>query len=280
VDRAKTGRLLANDDLVTFDVIGGSTNFNFTVLADGRFTLVPELPGEGFADVRLTAGRQTTTVRLQLVVIDEQPSCAHVVALDAANGSGVYTFVGSTDAKFDAYCDMDHDGGGWTLVLKADGNDDEFSAESALWTDTNLLTEDSTPERRADLIVGASAGRLGESKLESFLTVKVDALRVGFARQTTGVTAFSFVTPDLVLPSTFASARALFSGGPIVLASPTYDEWVEADASFTLPGTQCRASGINIDPNRPGLIRVGIFGRSTPHAPTTSRRSALACPMT
>lgn len=44
---------------------------------------------------------------------------------------------------------MENDGGGWTLVLKADGNEETFVYDSSLRTDTSLLNTSSADTRRS-----------------------------------------------------------------------------------------------------------------------------------
>ncbi len=63
------------------------------------------------------------------------PSCN---ALPSGSTSGVYSII-SGGSTFSAWCDMQGDGGGWTLVLKADGTQSTFAFANAIWTDMNPL---------------------------------------------------------------------------------------------------------------------------------------------
>ena len=81
--------------------------------------------------------------------------------------SGAYSLDPDGDGGADpflAWCEMIADGGGWTLVLKADGETVLWWG-AGYWSDTALLNED-------DLNVDA-----GNAKFEAFLKVKVTEMR-------------------------------------------------------------------------------------------------------
>ena len=69
-------------------------------------------------------------------------SCMDILAYGESTGDGTYSIdpdgVGG-ESPFDVYCDMTTDGGGWTLALKANGNQTTFGYASAYWTDDTLL---------------------------------------------------------------------------------------------------------------------------------------------
>lgn len=92
-------------------------------------------------------------------------SCAELHTLRPNLADGVYTIAPTGVATpFSVYCDMTRDGGGWTLVLKADGAA-TLGYTSAYWTDANLLNQ-------TDLALNA-----GNAKYASFLTVPATKLR-------------------------------------------------------------------------------------------------------
>ncbi|MCB9644862.1 MAG: hypothetical protein H6728_17460 [Myxococcales bacterium] len=86
----------------------------------------------------------------------------------AASSNGVYKIKPAGSAsEFSAYCDMTYAGGGWTLVLKADGTAQTFNYSSQYWTNNKTYPESGTID--ADL-------NATEAKLESYWTVPVDEI--------------------------------------------------------------------------------------------------------
>ena len=68
-------------------------------------------------------------------------SCEAILKSGASTGDGVYNIQPDpTQAAFAAYCDMTHDGGGWTLLMKTTGTDQEFAYASAHWTTADTLS--------------------------------------------------------------------------------------------------------------------------------------------
>lgn len=91
-------------------------------------------------------------------------SCAEVLRHIPGSGDGVYSIAPDMTTPFSAYCDMSRDGGGWTLLLKANG-DATLEYNALAWTDTSLLHDtDLTPEP-------------GNAKYQSFLSLPVNTLR-------------------------------------------------------------------------------------------------------
>ncbi len=76
---------------------------------------------------------------------DARPAARNILALSSEHApSGTYLVdpdgIGP-GAAYSAYCDMTHNGGGWTLALKADGANpaSSFTYGSALWTNAATL---------------------------------------------------------------------------------------------------------------------------------------------
>jgi len=94
---------------------------------------------------------------------------------------------------------MDANGGGWTLVLKVDGNAPTFAYDSALWTSREPLNADS-----ADLSPT-------EAKLEGFASIPFSEVRIAMTDPTDGATRSAI----LRTPLSATSLRDVFEGPPI-----------------------------------------------------------------
>jgi hypothetical protein len=282
---ARVSTLLAVDvdDGSIVEVVDGSADIgDFSAEGDGWdfFSDPVDATETGTATVTLVdANGDEFTDVVPVFVFPPQLSCMHIRAhramrADGAAGSGVYRLrqpdntpgcTNNAGCAYNAHCDFDDvDGGGWTLILKAVADDDEWDANDPLWT--NSITFREGDDRAAEsLVVGASDGSGGESKLRSFMSVPVEELRVGFAPLQTDA-LFSFTLPPLVVPR-HASSLALFSGPPLFTSTPSPQEWVLADPSFGLQGN-CNRSGINVDADFSFVlhpvtrVRIGILGNN------------------
>jgi len=63
------------------------------------------------------------------VTIRTPQSCADIIA----RTDGVYRIEPDSSGSFDAYCDLTHDGGGWTLLLAANGTSTYWGNNSTNW---------------------------------------------------------------------------------------------------------------------------------------------------
>jgi hypothetical protein len=145
-------------------------------------------------------------------------SCAELLQHHPGSTDGVYPIAPAGTAPFHAVCDMTRDGGGWTLLLKADGSATLANAAPA-WTDDVLLNE-------GDLTTQA-----GNAKYASYLSLSVTTLRGeldGFR--------YTKAFPGL-------TAQAIFAGPAAIVDSyPTFN--TGAPNWSTQPN--CQTFGVNI----------------------------------
>lgn len=114
-------------------------------------------------------------------------SCDAVLSVDGAASSGTYLLdpdgPGGTGA-FQTYCDMDTDGGGWTLVMKLSSSTNVFRHSANYWTSPNVHNSaDHTPN-------AAAPGTA--SKIASFNAVEGDELRLEWFGNTVGGHEFRY----------------------------------------------------------------------------------------
>lgn len=169
--------------------------------------------------------------------------------------SGVYMLDAGT-GSFRAYCELDADGGGWTLAMKVDGNNSTFRHDEAIWTDSTLLGTD-TPDLDGN-----------QAKLETFNAIAFTELRVGFEFPIGSATR-----RWLVLPIAGSRLRDLFAGAESLTALGR-DAWkgmLGPTASLQL---ECNREGINVG-NSYARVRIGIIGNNEADCLTPDSRLGI-----
>jgi hypothetical protein len=169
-------------------------------------------------------------------------SCADILNMNHQAPSGVYKL--DPDGPkgmppFDAYCEMVDKGGGWTLVLKIDGNKSTFEYDASIWDDSTPFQPD-----KPDLDTN-------EAKLPSFGTVSLTAMRLGMIDG--GVTRWIAVT----LNNKQKSLSALVTSGNFTATNATKGTWEQLVASPSLQ-QNCPTEGFNVNTGHIAKVRLGI----------------------
>jgi hypothetical protein len=127
------------------------------------------------------------------------------------------------------------DGGGWTLVLKVDGNSTTLAGESALWKDMTLLNADKPDFDNQ------------QARLPGYAQLALTELRVG-------LTVDAKPPSTLVLAAQGSSLGYLISQGKLIATSAGRQKWkaLIPDSSLQM---YCSQEGLNtLD------CRIGIAG--------------------
>jgi hypothetical protein len=166
-------------------------------------------------------------------------SCKTLLEGNSRLDTGTYTLHTATGASYQAYCDMEHASGGWTLVLKVDGgaSSSKFGYDNALWTNTMTLQEDK-----------ANLSRI-EAKFSSFSEVGFSKIRVVMVETQAA---------EVMLDVTGASLMSLMRGPFVAVARPR-QEWLNL-VSGAVVQPNCNRSGINNSSRDPYVrVRIGML---------------------
>ena len=178
------------------------------------------------------------------------PSCFALEELAPDLPSGVYELDPDGeggDAPFPNYCDLDTNGGGWTLVIKALGNSDVFTYDSGEWTDQ-------APYQANEFDLDRN-----EAKLPSWSTVDYQAVMVAIEAP---VGDGELQLQYLVLETGGNSLWETISNGGYVPTNAGRQEWLGLVEGSALQAN-CNLEGLNVtgdnlqDWHR---VRIGIIG--------------------
>jgi hypothetical protein len=170
------------------------------------------------------------------------PSCIARLLSQPKSTTGVYLVDPDGqggEPPFRAFCEMVLDGGGWTLVLKADGTKDTFHHDAAIWEEATTLHPES-PDLDDT-----------EAKLAGYSTMPFVYLRVGMVQNQ--------ATHWLILPLEGESVLALMKSG-FHATNVGRSAWERLPARGSLQ-TNCNREGINVETAQAN-VRIGIVANN------------------
>ncbi|EDM76984.1 hypothetical protein PPSIR1_13260 [Plesiocystis pacifica SIR-1] len=152
-------------------------------------------------------------------------------------------------APYAAYCEFDLFGGGWTLVLKADGGESNLGWDAPQWTSGETFNP-GFPDRDRS-----------EALLASYTSVEVSELLIGVESPVlAGAEPLVLKWETLPLPQPGASLHELIAPGEWIETDLGRDTWKSLIANSSLQ-SNCNREGLNArnDNDSYAKVRVGII---------------------
>lgn len=170
--------------------------------------------------------------------------------LDDVLSSGVYTLDPDGEGgvpSYQAYCEMEVMGGGWTLVLKSDGAQTTFDWSSALWTNEDTFQPEFPDFDRR------------EAKLRSYTLVSLSEVLVGF-EVPIGADPQALDMNWISFPAAGSSLHALIAPGEYIPTQLGREAWKGVIEGSSLQ-VYCNREGINAadDVDAGVRVRIGII---------------------
>jgi hypothetical protein len=194
-------------------------------------------------------------------------SCLDLEGLDNALPSGVYELDPDAEGPADPYmnyCDLETEGGGWTLVLKSNGDSPAFHYNSAEWTTDVPYQPDEYDLDRT------------EAKLPSWSLVGFTEVLIGMeAPIGGGLDPVSLTTVSIDVMGT--SLYDVISPGSYVQTSIGRPAWLSLMQGASLQDN-CDKEGFNVTNDDPGdwhNVRIGILGNNEDDCSSTDSRLGI-----
>ena len=175
-------------------------------------------------------------------------SCANLLALNPNTPSGAFLLdpdgVGP-GGGYRAYCDMSHNGGGWTLALKVDGRggSKNFTYDSVLWTNGNTLNPGSVNLTMTEAKFMSFSQIVASSVLLAMVDTKV------VVNSPTNYQAVTLQTPGTLLS---------LVDGPFTSTALGRSAWLTLAGNATMQ-LNCNVEGFNVFFSAPyARARIGL----------------------
>ncbi|MBN2800350.1 MAG: hypothetical protein JXX28_14515 [Deltaproteobacteria bacterium] len=189
--------------------------------------------------------------------------CSDLLAWRPYAVSGAYWIDSAGHAApYEAYCDMETEGGGWTLALKADGTSATFAYDSSYWTDDVLLNESWADMEHM------------EAKYESFVTLPFAEVLLGMEYPVTD----SSLEPNWLTVDQYGDSLMELFGSevfvPTSLGRAAWKAWMPGSSLQS----NCNAEGFNVSPSTlvgPAQVRIGILGNQEANCETPDSRIGI-----
>ncbi|MDA7494847.1 fibrinogen-like YCDxxxxGGGW domain-containing protein [Candidatus Gracilibacteria bacterium] len=183
-------------------------------------------------------------------------SCKRVKDLNPGAKNGMYTLDTDGDKmRHSVYCDMERDGGGWTLALKSSGSLDTFEYDSSYWENTTTYNPN---DSKYDSL---------EYKGPYFSELPFTEVMLELV--TDGVSEY------IVIPQISDSLYELFTNGEVTTDFGR-EEWLGLIDDAQLQ-ENCNLEGFNIigDDNTHAQVRIGIIANQEENCDTPDSRIGI-----
>jgi hypothetical protein len=187
-------------------------------------------------------------------VVNVLASCLEYRSL-GFDQSGVYP-LRAAEVDFAAHCDMETEGGGWTLALKIDGTQQtfEFGPDTgSIWQTDDLLNPDS------------ASVDTEEAKLATFTAVRLTDIMLVF--DSSALPGSWPRRATMSLDRSIASLRALLAGGTPPVITADVDSWRAMVEGVSLQAS-CEAPGVNHANGFFHRQRLGVDFNNEPNCDT------------